>query len=349
MLYSSGHSGMTLPRILQITPYYPPHNSGVGDYAWRLNENWKKKGYPTGILVYHEHADFSEQPSDEIRCFSKGDGSSACLLSHLKALDGPTHVILHYVGYGYSKRGVPFWLLKTIRTWSKIKGFSSTFQVMFHELHASGSFFFSSVFWLSQVQKILVQKMLKCADRAVTNTLPYAEKLRSWSPEVPLEIVGVFSTAGEPVVRSEKNPSAAVLFGSTRGRQRVRDGMIQFKEQLQKLGVKKILDIGDELDVPDGLGVEIMPLGYLTADEVSKVCATAKYGLLAYPRELLGKSTVFACYLSHGCLPVNIYKEKLDVICESEEECDRRYSSRSIEASSTVFLNGMSRCKRQYR
>lgn len=330
---------MTLPKIIQITPYYPPHHSGVGDHAWLLNEDWKRKGYSTEILVYHQHSEHHQPSYSEIQCFGKGKEASRCLLSHLESIEGPHCVILHYVGYGYAKRGAPYWLLKTMRAWSKRKDPSCTLQVMFHELYASGSIF-SSAFWLSHLQKKCTQGIFQCSDRAVTSTIRFGKELKSWNGEKPVEVCGVFSNIAEHPILSQKDPSLAVLFGSKSVRQKVMARLAHFEKEMGELGIKRIIDIGDPLDVPIGFGIEVIHQGYLIAAEVSSVLSEAKYALLDYPVDLLGKSGVFASYLSHGCLSINFYEEKFELLNDSSEECLCQYESRSVEVSSKVFLNG---------
>src|SRR4051812_17642374 len=43
------------------------------------------------------------------------------------------HVILQFSGYGYQKRGVPFWLLRSVR---RRRGEMRSLGVFFHELFA---------------------------------------------------------------------------------------------------------------------------------------------------------------------------------------------------------------------
>ncbi|MFZ4728709.1 MAG: glycosyltransferase family 1 protein, partial [Pseudanabaena sp.] len=72
--------------------------------------------------------------------------------------DRTSPVLLHYVGYGYAKRGCPVWLVDGIQRWKNLYP-DRLLVTMFHELHASGTPPWTSSFWLSPLQKNLVTRL----------------------------------------------------------------------------------------------------------------------------------------------------------------------------------------------
>src|SRR5215469_13504075 len=107
------------PPILQIVPRWPAAHDGVGDYARTLSQHLAERCQVQTIFA------------DADSVLGQKDFA---------------HVILHYVNYGYQKRGVPFALLSILR---KIRArCPGKFLTIFHELYASGRAPWESAFWL---------------------------------------------------------------------------------------------------------------------------------------------------------------------------------------------------------
>ncbi|HRC87943.1 MAG TPA: glycosyltransferase family 1 protein, partial [Thermoanaerobaculia bacterium] len=70
----------------------------------------------------------------------------------------------------------------------------------------------------------------------------------------------------------------------------------------EALEIEEIVEIGPPL--PALPATPLRSLGELPAREVSAELQAARVGLLAYPPDYLGKSTIFAAYAAHGLLPV---------------------------------------------
>jgi hypothetical protein len=153
-----------LKEVIQIVPRLPPFVSGVGDHALLLAEQLARKyGWMTRFLVPTQDS----SPTVGVNGFlvERLDQISARSLE--TALDRITSpqipVFLHYVGYGYQKRGCPYWLVQGLRHWQcGRKG--SRLVVMFHELFAFGPIWRSS-FWLSYFQRYLTGQMARIADQ----------------------------------------------------------------------------------------------------------------------------------------------------------------------------------------
>ncbi|HEX8089377.1 MAG TPA: hypothetical protein VF762_11020 [Blastocatellia bacterium] len=73
-----------------------------------------------------------------------------------------------------------------------------------------------------------------------------------------------------------------------------------------RLGIEEVLDIGRpiNLDVSRTLRVPVVVCGEMSGGEVSRLLSDALVGVLDYPAEVLGKSTIFAAYCAHRTIPV---------------------------------------------
>jgi hypothetical protein len=92
--------------IFQIVPQLPPAIDGVGDYALNLASQLRcDHALETEFMV----CDPTWQGESEIEGFpvhKLNSRSSTDLIAQLNQLQATT-VLLHYVGYGYAKRGCP--------------------------------------------------------------------------------------------------------------------------------------------------------------------------------------------------------------------------------------------------
>ena len=117
----------------------------------------------------------------------------------MKALSrsGVNILVLHYVGYGYARRGAPVWLVQGLRRW-KSGASQRGLVVMFHEVWAFGPPWTSS-FWLFPLQRALAAELLRLADTFLTNTGLHSTTfpVRSRKP-ISVAAVLVLSNIGEP-------------------------------------------------------------------------------------------------------------------------------------------------------
>ena len=245
------HNNFFLLGLIQIVPRLPPSIDGVGDYAFLLAKQMREAhGINTQFVV----CDPNWKPEDGRRTTDDGlltsdlrlDGfpfhqlrerSAAELLRVLSAPGMPTTVLLHYVGYGYEKRGCPVWLVRALREWkngkekaemlkpetlksdlrsqasglkfpvsnlrSPVSSFRSSAQprliTMFHELYASGPPWRSS-FWTSPVQQWIAKTLASMSEQCFTNRAASANWLAvaSHHPMNAIPVLPVFSNLGEP-------------------------------------------------------------------------------------------------------------------------------------------------------
>src|SRR2546425_8201619 len=117
---------LSLSTLLQIVPNVPGGIDGVGDYALTIAKELRDRvGCDTVFATL-------KTSSGE-----KADGYEVLSLDRL--LDEPSrkfdHVLLHYVNYGFQKRGVPFRLLSILRALRRQH--RNKLVAIFHELYAS--------------------------------------------------------------------------------------------------------------------------------------------------------------------------------------------------------------------
>ena len=302
-----------MTKIIQIAPRILPAIDGVGDYAFILARELKKKyNIETSFIV----GDPDWKGPSKIEGFdiskvnartSKELSSLLCGISkqHLKE-QGKINLVLQYVGYGYAKRGCPFWLVKGLEEWRK-KYHPSKFATMFHELYAFGPPWRSS-FWNSFAQKCLVKKISEMSDDGITGLESYGRTLDGWrsKPKNQIKVLPVFSNIGEPsnIPLLKDRTRSLIVFGQTR-KKIYQELLAQLIRICEFLGIHQIYDIGPRIEVAlPHTPIPVIELGVKSSEEISAIMLTAYAGFFNYQRAFLAKSGVFAAYAAHGLLPV---------------------------------------------
>lgn len=298
--------------LIQVVPRLPPAVDGLGDYALNLAHQLSKVfGIETHFIVgdpiWKGDAHVEVFPVSRIE-----DRSMRALIS-LPLLESARAVLLHYVGYGYEKRGCPNWLVNGLECWQK-ESSERTLITMFHEVYASGAIWTSS-FWLSRTQKNLAARLARISKQILTNREGYAKILRhlSGDRERLIPVLPVFSNVGEPdclpAALAERQRRLAV-FGNCGHRQRVfRESLEALKRACHALEIEEILDIGTPVEhgVSQVDGIPVKVIGRLPAHAVSAFLSDSIAGFFNYPADYLGKSTIFAAYCAHRMLPIGIH------------------------------------------
>lgn len=296
--------------ILQVVPALPPSVNGLGDYALNLAKQLRQDfNIDTCLLVANPNWNSSDE-IDGFRVLSVQNYSSDSLVSLLNLNEQKKiAVLLHYVGYGYEKRGCPLWLLNALKIWKSRR--ANKLITMFHEIAASGPPW-SSAFWLSGLQKHLAKRLVKTSDRILTSKQLYAEILQRYDQGQCNEIatLPVFSNVGEPSDPSDlsKRQRRLVIFGGRGRRAKVYQSFLDQLHQICRyLDIQQIFDIGPPLDsIPTHVGdVPITATGSLPSEEVSAILSGAIAGFFNYHPAFLGKSGIFAAYCAHRMLPVS--------------------------------------------
>lgn len=296
--------------LVQIVPRLPPETDGVGDYALSLARQLRDN---FGIESHFVVGDPTWSEGRDVEGFSASrltDRSAKSLLSDLSSPKLPLTVLLHYVGYGYAKRGAPVWLINELERW-RTKNEGSRLLTMFHEVYASGPFWTSS-FWLSSLQKNLAARLARLSDSCLTSRQGYAEILKGMSrdkhPSIPT--LPVFSNIGEPErppLPLKDRKCRLVIFGGHSNRARVYENSLAALETAcRALAIEEIFDVGPPTDsiVSQVNGIPLIQTGKRSAAEISAILSNSIAGFFDYNTALLAKSTIFAAYCAHRVIPI---------------------------------------------
>ena len=298
-----------LTNVYSIVPRLPPAIDGVGDYALNLARQLRKD---FNIQTHFIVGNSQWNGASELEGFPVTQVTNNSSKHLVKLLSGDllSPVLLHYVGYGYAKRGCPVWLVDGLQRWKSLYP-QRSLVTMFHEIYASGLPWQSS-FWLSPLQKNLAIKLVILSDRIITSKQSYAAILVKLSngKHTQIKSLPVFSTIGEPkqILPLSERQKRLVIFGSVSNRMRVyQESQADLDYVCQHLNIKEIIDLGTPTGItPKSIGnVPILELGQQPAEKISDIMADAIAGFLNYNPDFLAKSTIFAAYCAHGLLPIS--------------------------------------------
>ncbi|MDJ0733707.1 MAG: glycosyltransferase family 1 protein [Nostocaceae cyanobacterium] len=318
-----------MTKITAIVPRLPPAIDGLGDYGLSLARQLRQDfGLETEFLV----GDANWSIVDTIEDFAVKTVVVRSRQGLWELLPQETEsgaiVLLHYVGYGYARRGCPLWLVSGLERWRQA-GSNRYLVTMFHEIYAFGAIW-TSQFWTSPLQRNLAARLAKLSDVCLTSKQGYAEIISKLSQGKHSHIpaLPVFSNVGEPESLPPliKRSRSLVVFGGPGPRSRVyKRGKLALQRICYQLNITEILDIGSDLgfEIEPVNGIPITSLGVKSAAEISKILSTAMVGFFDYPTEFLAKSGIFAAYCAHKLLPVGVwYEAAAQTYSRVEQEID---------------------------
>jgi hypothetical protein len=215
-------------------------------------------------------------------------------------------VVLQMSGYGFAKRGAPFWLLRELE---QRRNRIRSLAVFFHELYAIGPPWTSS-FWLSPFQRHVARRLAELSDFWMTNREGSALWLRRFAADKPHAVLPVFSNVGEAGAPTGARAPRIIVFGSAGLRQKTYLAAGEKLFSWAKQASLEIHDIGSPI-VDAALSATlhssgVIQHGLLDGNEVDLLMRDALYGVVAYPVEYAAKSGVFAAYAAHGICPLLI-------------------------------------------
>lgn len=278
--------------VLQIVPKTPGGHDGVGDYALNLA---KTLSADYGLTTV----------------FAVGKDSGA-------AEGGCDHVILHYVNYGYQKRGVPFRLLSILRKLRE--NCRGRFLTIFHELYASGPPW-GSAFWLRPFQIRIAQEIARLCDACVVSDESMLRELRRLKPEVHASVLPVSSNFGEPSFTPEqfasRDPHRWVICGGTAlVEQSVRSFRTILNRVPESFSPRELFVLGGSDNAAtrsllvDLANIRVDYRPQIDAEEASQVLSTSSFSWLDYfhqpdvPSDVILKSSAFGAMCAHGVITV---------------------------------------------
>jgi len=297
---------MTFKKMTVIVPRLPPAIDGLGDYGLCLAKEMNRLHSIESSFIVGDPSWEKEKFSESFEV-KKVSERTVFSLASLLPQEKDAVVLLHYVGYGYARRGSPLWLLKSLEQWKKNHP-ERKLITMFHELYAFGPIW-TSQFWTSPLQRMIVRRLGRLSNSFVTSRTSYAEILAGYTghSKHSIQVLPVFSNIGEPENTPELShrKNRMVIFGNKSAKERLyKNSIAQLEKLCLKLGVLEIFDIGPEpkAKVDVVAGKKILFFGALPAEEVSRILKESRFGFINYPTGYLSKSGIFAAYCSHRLL-----------------------------------------------
>ena len=299
-----------MKHIITIVPRLPPIIDGVGDYASLLANSLKINfGISTQFIACDplKPVDTSNEEWSPIQLPDRTTRSLLHILEQYGELDT---ILLHYVGYGYAKRGCPLWLLDALKKWRSAKS-NRRLIIVFHELYATSNLPWNSQFWTSPIQQQIAKDLVDLADSVMTSNQLFGNLIQGLSNKHngKIAILPVFSTIGEcsaPLPLTKRQPWL-VTFGNSSFRKSIyANSLEQLTTVCQQLDIKEIYDIGHNSSeiVRSIPAVKVNAMGVLPATEIAQIFSNARVGFINYPIPYVGKSTIFAAYCSYQLLSV---------------------------------------------
>ena len=296
--------------ILSIVPRLPPIVDGVGDYAHLLSAALADRHDILTKFIACDPLKPIESDSGDLSPIQLPERSQDALISILDRHTDIETILLHYVGYGYARRGCPLWLVAALTKWRQAKS-SRRLVTMFHEVYASSHQPWSSQFWTSPIQQQIARDLVNLSDAVITSNQLFANLMQGLSNkhDGKIDILPVFSTIGEcssPLPLTKRQPWL-VTFGNASLRKSIyTNSLEQLTTVCQQLEIKEIYDIGHNSAaiVRPISAVKVNAMGILPATEISQIFSNAQVGFINYSVPYIAKSTIFAAYSSHQLLSV---------------------------------------------
>ena len=289
-------------------PRVPGGIDGVGDYALTLSRKLRDQFECRTVF-----AAFDTDSADNVEGFEVRSLESVIDQSANDFDD----MLLHYVNYGFQKRGVPFRLMSILRALRKEH--RGRFVTIFHELYASGPFW-QSEFWLRPLQIHLAKQVGLLSDNCIVSSEIALRELQRLVPAAQIELHPVPSSFGEPSLSPEqianRDPHQwAVLGGNVLLERSLRSVRRLLARIPQSIVPRKFSVIGGHQSaivrsLVANLGIESTYRPQVTTDDASQILRTCAFVWFDYFHRpdvdisLVLKSSAFASTCAHAVIPV---------------------------------------------
>jgi hypothetical protein len=298
-------------KILFIVPDFPPSVDGVGDYVYKLLQefiSFDNLDFEFTVLVAGNLRERSIIYNG-IEIYFLKKKTSRCLSNFLLLKDFDL-INLHYVGYGYAKRGAPLWLLFGLFNWKKTNKILIT---TFHELYAISRNPFTSSFWNQYLQRKICYFIYNISNYVITTNCVYKNILLKFK-KYDITVLPVFSNIGElnKFISLKSRNRVLVVFGLAHSRSKIYTNYKNYIIDIcNVLDINKIIDIGPKIELPNLINITIEEMGVIGETKISYILSTSYCGVLFnYDPLLFSKSGVFAAFASHGLLVFAINSSK---------------------------------------
>jgi hypothetical protein len=302
-----------LSTLLQLVPNFPGGIDGVGDYALTIAKKlFDQFGYETVFASKR----FDGEPGSTSPSVA---GFDVLPLDRLldEAEQKYEHVLLHYVNYGFQKRGIPFRLLSILRALRKRQ--RGKLVTVFHELYASG-LPWKSAFWLRPLQIRLAKKVARMSDESIVSTDNFFSELKRMVPNACVQLHPVPSGLEEPSLSLnqivDRDPHRWAIVGGTALAERSLRSFRRLIRRIPDSITPRILFVlgGNENPVTRSLLVDLAiksdyrpRIAAIEASEILQTCSFAWFDYFHRPdieTSVILKSSAFAAACAHAVIPV---------------------------------------------
>ena len=300
----------TTAHILQIVPHAPGSREGVGDYALRLAERLSSDNETDTIFAAAEPSSLS--------CAGNFEVVAPLDLTAERVCANCRGIVLHYVNYGYHKRGLPVRLPLFLRRLREVS--HGRLVTIFHEIYASSAPW-RSAFWLQRWQKSIARKIVRVSDACVVSSEVMRDMLLQVAPGTAITVHPVVSTLGEPAMSADqfvrRDPHRWAIFGGTH---LIKRSLNSFRRRIENipdfLAPRELFILGgsddDEVrrEVNEIRGITCHYHPAVEAAVASGLFASCSFGWIDYfhhpdvPAAVILKSGSFASYCAHGVIAV---------------------------------------------
>src|SRR5438105_7076648 len=313
----------SLSTLLQIVPKIPGGIDGVGDYALSSTKKLREGfGCETIFATFQNHHAPGSMTALSGRTQTgnmSGPGFKVLALERLASQlsEKYDHVLLHYVNYGFQKRGVPFRLLSILRALREKH--AGKFVTVFHELYASGPPW-TSAFWLQPLQIDLAKSVARLSDGCIVSSDNFRRELIRMVPHAEIELHPVPSGLGEPLLSADqianRNPHQWAIFGGTGLAERSLRSFRQLMPRVpDSIAPQSLFVLGGaenqatrSLLVDLGIESDYRPrIAAADASEILKTCSFAWFNYFHRPdveTSVILKSSAFSSACAHAVISV---------------------------------------------
>ena len=289
-----------------IVPDLPPKINGIGDYSFILSKALNSNGISLNIeFIVAGNSNYEFKYLDGFKVHVLNLKSAMSLFFLLRNLNSSL-IHLHYVGYGFAKRGAPLWLYLGLFIWKLKRGV--ILITTFHELYAISKYPWTSSFWNQWLQRLICKNIFLISKCVITSRDSYRKILFNFSSSIEINVLPVFSNFGEmkEYQEMELREKGLIILGSKSTRSNIYKS---YQKELniicQKHSLNRIIDVGPKIFSLPKLVVPVVEFGILEAIEISGLLKKNSFGIiLGLNSNHFAKSGVFASYTSHGIIVV---------------------------------------------
>jgi hypothetical protein len=235
-------------------------------------------------------------------------------------------VLLHYVGYGYQSRGVPFWLADWLKLNHRhIADRRLNLVTMFHEVYSFGPPW-KSEFWLRPWQVRIAKQVIAASSAIFVSNYISAQDVAKHKPQAQVNIYPVWSNFGEPeqaeLKLGDRLPTRWLVCGGTATIERGLTSFLQVLDRIPAEFFPTHLDVFGGTENPVIRQLLAQDFSFTTAyfpqvsvAQASSLLTVASFAWIDYlqPQDffpsLVFKSGIFACCSAHGVLSVFSHQE----------------------------------------